>query len=382
MKSIKVKSSGGIVYCMENGVAKYLLLRHVKTGSHWGFPKGRLEAGESVLDAAKREIFEETGMGNFSFEKNFCEDIRYSFVKDGSVRDKTVTYFLAMVKRKETKISEEHTDFFWGEYDEILEKLENKTDIDVFKKANSFININLSDCVLVSFPKCGRTWLAMILSRILQKKYGLLLQDIMSLEKITFPEKKLPGITMVHEDDPQLKKPNELSKDKRYILNKKIIFLIRDPRDVIVSWYFHQAFRRNRYDKNLSDFLKKSRGGFETIIEYYNIWLKYIKNPNFLLVKYEDLSKNPKKEIQKILTFLEIKGIRQGLIKKSIKESSFEKMKEMEKNNVFGVKRLMPKDVKDPRSFKVRSGKVGSYKKYLSKKEIEILNSKLFLLKK
>ena len=40
---------------------KVFLVRH-KNGGHWGFPKGRPELGETPLETAKRELFEETGL--------------------------------------------------------------------------------------------------------------------------------------------------------------------------------------------------------------------------------------------------------------------------------------------------------------------------------
>jgi bis(5'-nucleosidyl)-tetraphosphatase len=138
-KKIEVKSAGGILYKIENESIKYLLLRHVKTDNHWGFPKGRIEEGEKEIDAAKREIIEETGINKISFEKDFCEKINYSFEKEGVVRDKTVTYFLSKVEEGETTLSNEHSEFFWETYDEVLEKLENESDKAVLKKGDDLI---------------------------------------------------------------------------------------------------------------------------------------------------------------------------------------------------------------------------------------------------
>ncbi|MBT3405302.1 NUDIX domain-containing protein [archaeon] len=377
MNSIQINSAGGIVYCIKNGVIQYLLLKHIKTGAHWGFPKGRIEEGEKKKETAKREIIEETGIRNFVLDENFVEDIFYSFEKDGIVQDKTVTYFLAEVQQKTTLLSDEHSEFFWGEYDDILDKLINITDIEVFKKANDWIKICIANSLLVSFPKCGRTWLAMILAKIFQKKFDLPLDYITSLEKTTFPIKNLPSMALIHEDYPQFKKVGELSKCKNNLLRKKIIFLIRDPRDVIVSWYFHQSQRRHRYKGSLSDFLLESRGGFDTIINYYNIWLKYIDDPNFFLIRYEDLFSEPEKWINGILDFLNIKDIDSKLIQDAIKDSSFNEMHRMEKDNLFSVPRLAPGDCKNPESYKIRRGVVGGHKEYLSKKEINQLNLKM-----
>src|SRR5207247_714191 len=46
--------------------------------------------------------------------------------------------------------------------------------------------------------------------------------------------------------------------------------------------------------------------------------------------------------------------------------SEFENMKKMEASGAFDSKILQPGDVRDPESFKVRRGKVGGYREYLS----------------
>ena len=236
--------------------------------------------------------------------------------------------------------------------------------------------MKMADAIIVSFPKAGRTWLAMILSAIFQEKYNLNYQDITSLEKITYPCPQLPNITLIHEDNPQIKTPNELSTNKNKLLKKKIIFLIRDPRDIIVSWYFHLAHRKQKYKGELSAFLNIPIGGFNTIIKYYNIWNKYKKHPHFLKVSYENLMNNSIDEIRKILNFLSI-NISDEDIKKAIDKCSFEKMRKLEEQNIFNVNRLKPGDINDPESFKLRRGKIRGYKDYLSENQIDELNSYL-----
>lgn len=55
-------SSGGVVYRVREGAIQFLLIRDPY--GNWGLPKGHLEAGETPVDAAVREVAEETGLSD------------------------------------------------------------------------------------------------------------------------------------------------------------------------------------------------------------------------------------------------------------------------------------------------------------------------------
>lgn len=60
----KSKCYGTIIKCSTTG--KYLLVKGF-TGK-WSFPKGHREKGESAIECAKRELYEETGIKINDFE--------------------------------------------------------------------------------------------------------------------------------------------------------------------------------------------------------------------------------------------------------------------------------------------------------------------------
>lgn len=84
---------------------RVFLVRH-RNGGHWGFPKGRKEAGETDLEAAKRELSEETGL---DLVKILCENPLIENRSDGKV----VTYFLAEVGAETTLQEAEVLDGKW-----------------------------------------------------------------------------------------------------------------------------------------------------------------------------------------------------------------------------------------------------------------------------
>jgi len=98
MGQFQETSAGAIIYTVKNGGILFLLVYSAKN-SQWGFPKGHIEKGETEIQAAKREIFEETGISELEFAGNFkCTDsYRTKGVLPhtlGSIITKNVIYYL------------------------------------------------------------------------------------------------------------------------------------------------------------------------------------------------------------------------------------------------------------------------------------------------
>src|SRR6202451_1876029 len=58
-------SAGAVIVSVVNRKLKFLLLRAYR---NWDFPKGLVEAGEEPIDAALREVREETTLDDLSFD--------------------------------------------------------------------------------------------------------------------------------------------------------------------------------------------------------------------------------------------------------------------------------------------------------------------------
>jgi bis(5'-nucleosidyl)-tetraphosphatase len=108
-------SSGVVVVSLLEHKPRFLLLRAYR---NWDFPKGLIEAGESPIDAALREVREETTLDDLSF------DWGLEFIDTGPYnKGKIARYYVA--RTKETRVllpvnpdlgKPEHHEATWTDY--------------------------------------------------------------------------------------------------------------------------------------------------------------------------------------------------------------------------------------------------------------------------
>ena len=237
---------------------------------------------------------------------------------------------------------------------------------------------------LISFPKCGRTWLKTALGYILCKQHNLSPQFSYNNEYIN------QLLLLTHEYNPDVinyQSFKNFSEDKSFYKNSRITLLIRDPRDVVVSFYFEQLKRQKILDKpeykdvTLKTFIRSDNFGIKKIVQFYNLWYGKENEPiDFQIIKYEDMVVDLKAELKKLCQFLNLQ-VPEKYIQESVNFTRFENLQKLESKNYFKTPRLTPKNIQDKNSYKVREGKIGSYKNYLDEEDIEFLNKELLKLK-
>lgn len=227
---------------------------------------------------------------------------------------------------------------------------------------------------LVSFPKTGRTWLNYMLKQMVKQSNHPLKNN----ENFIFNEHDSSEIIIENGTRNNPLDVFKFTSRNRY-RRGKVLFLVRDPRDVIVS-HFHQITKRAQNPfvfNSISDFVKDDILGFKRIIQYYNLWFfqKDIAK-DFLLIKYEDLLNHGVDTLSEINKFFNI-DITKDKIEKIYSESSADKMRKKEKENKlegftdFG---------KDRDKLKVRNAKSGGFINELSEDDILFCNKEMKLL--
>jgi len=124
----EILAAGGIVIDKETGTPRVLLV-HRPSYDDWSFPKGKLEPGETIEEAALREVREETGLDCRIIRKLATLRYRHRTRKEGRLRPKAVHYFLMETVRGAVRVAGEEVDRAeWVDFDEAAGRLSYEQD--------------------------------------------------------------------------------------------------------------------------------------------------------------------------------------------------------------------------------------------------------------
>jgi Sulfotransferase domain len=233
------------------------------------------------------------------------------------------------------------------------------------------VKIFPDDTYLVSYPKSGNTWTRFLLANLVYPErnpdfsnINVLLPDIEEMSKRDLERARRPRILKSHQYF-----------DPRY---PKVIYVVRDPRDVVLSEYHFDIKRRAiAEDFPRQEFVSRFvRGEVNhpngTWAENVATWFYARRgDPRFLLVRYEDLQTQALVEMAKIARFIGISADSERLAF-AVKESAADRMRELEKKQA-----LLWSSTRETRQDKpfVRSAKSGGWKAELPEESIAEIES-------
>jgi hypothetical protein len=227
------------------------------------------------------------------------------------------------------------------------------------------------DVFLVSYPRSGNTWIRFLLANLIYPNQdvgftniGRLIADPARASKRFLNSLPRPRILKSHHPF-----------DRRY---GKVIYIVRDPRDVVVSEYYF-ALKKSRIDPSLSlDAFVKERFVAGKSSSYGSWWESAASwigarrwDPTFLLVRYEDMLHQTVHELSRIAKFLALDTDAKRLVT-AINRSSFDRMRQIEQQqtDLWEGTRDTRKDIPF-----VRAGKVGAWKNTLSQVSVEAIEA-------
>jgi hypothetical protein len=238
------------------------------------------------------------------------------------------------------------------------------------------------DGLIISYPKCGRTWLRAMLGQYLLNGIP---GDPLELEEICRADRSLPKLLISHDDFPHWKPWTEIVADKSLYKGKRILFLVREPKDTLVSYYFQYTKRGDQKHANdkgfsgsLSDFLRHPIGGLRSLVAFYNAWARARTAPAaFMLLRYEALQADPLASFTELLRFFKLPDHGADAVGEAVGFGRFDNLRALEQNDSFFNWRLSPPADGDPEGYKIRRGKVGGFRDYLSGADIAYVDDYL-----
>ena len=223
------------------------------------------------------------------------------------------------------------------------------------------------DLYLVSYPKAGTTWLNFIVANVnvlmsnLDEEVNVFnihdfVPDIHYSQEIGNIRTSFPAYRMIKSHD---------NYNPGY---KKVVYLIRDPRDTLVS-YFHFACGLNAFSGTLAEFVRSPTFGAEAWNTHVKSWFE--DSPVALRIyfmRYEDMKTDAFGTLNAMYKMLGHR-IPENILQRAIELSSFSKMKESENAWAYGGR---PSGKK--MNF-MRQGKAGAFSNELTREDIDYINT-------
>ncbi|MFZ0479260.1 MAG: sulfotransferase domain-containing protein [Terriglobales bacterium] len=197
--------------------------------------------------------------------------------------------------------------------------------------AGRTLAVRPDDTFIVSYPRSGNTWTRFLVANLLYADRPVTFANI---EHLIPDAEAQSSLYMKRVPSPRVIKSHEYF-DHRY---PKVLYIVRDPRDLVLSYYnFSRKYRQitDAYplESYVHDFVngKLTSAPWGTWAENVGTWTAARSGrPNFLLIRYEDLIEHGEIEMAKVAKFFGVDSAPEKLVA-AIEKSAASRMRELEK---------------------------------------------------
>lgn len=247
-----------------------------------------------------------------------------------------------------------------------------------------------ADAAVVSYGKSGRTWLRLMLSRFYQRRHGIPEEAFFEYDNLHRQAAGIPILFFTHGNylRDYTGHFDDLSEDFQ---DRRVLLLVRDPRDIAVSQYFQWAHRMSAHKKWLNgyptegtdltiwQFVAEHEAGLDRAIAFLDAWTRAAeKLESIEIVRYEDLRAEPVAALERVLRFLGADPEPEEL-EEAVEYARFDNMRRLEEGSLVAAagRRLEPSERGRSESYKVRRAKVGGWRDYFDAAQIAELDTRV-----
>ncbi|WP_026987225.1 sulfotransferase domain-containing protein [Fodinicurvata fenggangensis] len=239
--------------------------------------------------------------------------------------------------------------------------------------------------ILVCFhAKSGSTWLRAMISHVYHRLYGTPADLLIHYGNL---QRHAPTVPFVYFGDGlEVRRHGSGQLLARARPKQRVIFLLRDPRDVSVSFYHHlreratprELLRKQVPERvrqlSLYDFLLDPEFGLQRVIHRYNLWAAeagQFEQASF--ITYEALWEAPVEELGRTMAVLGEEPPPE-ILQVAVDFASFPSLKEKERSGFFQGERLKPTQIGETQAFKVREGGTQGYRRHFTSAQLATID--------
>ncbi|XP_038066080.1 sulfotransferase 1C2-like isoform X2 [Patiria miniata] len=253
---------------------------------------------------------------------------------------------------------------------------------EIMDELRSF-EVRADDCWIVTYPKAGTTWVQEIMSAVMHdgnleevnKSHSML--RVPYFEQ-TFPE-ELPTTHRIADEMPSPRVikshlPGQLLPPQIWTKKAKIVYVIRNPKDLMVSFFhFEQMLNLKGAGLSFEEYLgyrNSKKASYGSWWDHYLYFWKRRHQPNVLVLRFEDLKRDLRGNVEIISQFLG-KALSAKTLDDITEHCSFINMKN---NPMTNPDSLLAADEIPGRSF-MRKGKSGNWKTHFTVAQNESMDA-------
>ena len=193
-----------------------------------------------------------------------------------------------------------------------------------------YLDVWPDDIFILSFPKSGNTWTRFLIANLI---YPETPADFSNINRLTPDPEAMSKRELAKMPRPRIIKSHQYF-DPRY---PRVIYIVRDPRDVMLSMYHFQRKCRVIEDqfpleKYATQFIAGKTSPYGSWGDNVASWLVTRQNrPGFLLLRYEDMLEDAARELNKVVAFLQIPPDAER-IANAVRRSAADEMRKLERS--------------------------------------------------